>query len=431
MNYISYLSLSRSVLELKSGKTNPVDYINRICDRIEAVEPVIHALLPEDGRRERLILEARELTNKYPDPTGRPALFCIPVGVKDLFRVDGFPTKAGSQLPEELFAGIESSVVTSLKNAGALILGKTITTEFAYFESGPTCNPYQPDHTPGGSSSGSAAAVACGFAPLSLGTQTIGSITRPASFCGVYGFKPSLGRIPTDGVIPFSASVDHIGFFTQDHAGVELIAGILCKQWNANIALPQRNPVIGIVTGKYLEQADAEVLQFFENKIDELEQKGFVLKYVDAFGDIETVNTYHRAIIASEFADVHKDWFRAHEELYRKNSRELILEGRKVSRDQYQTAKNGMELFRNRIENVKAKHQIDIWLSPSSCTPAPEGLNSTGSPLMNLPWTNAGMPTLSVPSGSTANQLPLGLQFAVSFMQDESLIAWVKKLSAE
>jgi Asp-tRNA(Asn)/Glu-tRNA(Gln) amidotransferase A subunit family amidase len=431
MNYTFPLSLSQSINDLRNGLVDPEEYLNKVCDRIDAVDPVIHALLSEPGRRERLVREARELKSKYPIPDERPALYGIPVGVKDIFRVDGFPTKAGSNLPETNFQGKESAVVTVLKRAGALILGKTVTTEFAYFEPGPTCNPCLPTHTPGGSSSGSAAAVACGFVPFALGTQTIGSITRPASFCGVFGYKPSIHRIATDGVIPFSGSADHVGFFTQDLPGIETAAAILCKQWKTVTDMPARIPVIGIPSGDYLNQANDEVLQFFEVKIKQLENAGCRIINVDAFGDIRKINTHHRNMIAAEFAEVHKLWFEKYKDLYRNSTRELILEGRTVSQEAVIGAKLGMQSLREKIEGLKVQYKIDLWLSPSSCTAALPGLTSTGSPLMNLPWTYMGVPTISVPSGTALSKLPLGLQFAGSFMEDELLLSWLRKIEAK
>jgi Asp-tRNA(Asn)/Glu-tRNA(Gln) amidotransferase A subunit family amidase len=389
---------------------------------------VIHACLPETGRRKRLTEEARLLEQRYPDPKSRPPLFGIPVGVKDIFRVDGFSTKCGSRLPADLFTGKESTAVTLLKNAGALILGKTETTEFAFFEPGPTCNPHNPAHTPGGSSSGSAAAVAAGFTPLALGTQTIGSIIRPAAFCGVFGFKPSFGRISTEGVIPFSGSADHVGFFTQDIEGIGLAASVLCRDWNAVQPPPERLPVIGVVTGEYLQQADDETLQFFHRQVRHLADYGCRIVDVDAFGKIEVINSSHWNMVAAEFAEVHEPWFSTHGKQYRKSSRELIFEGRLVGREILEKARQGMKSLRDRIEDLKAKHRIDLWLSPSSCTAALPGLASTGSPLMNLPWTYMGLPTVSVPAGITETGLPLGLQFAGSLMQDETLIGWLNNL---
>src|SRR5262249_2824459 len=160
-----------------------------------------------------------------------PSLYGVLIGVKDIFRATGFPTRAGSRLPPELLAGDEASCVTLLKSRGALILGKTVTAEFAYIDPGPTRNPYNLDHTPGGSSSGSAAAVAAGYCSLALGTQTIGSVIRPASYCGIVGFKPSYDRIPTDGVIHVSKALDHVGLLMQDVPGMALAASILCREW--------------------------------------------------------------------------------------------------------------------------------------------------------------------------------------------------------
>ena len=187
--------LAQTVSLLRVGGRDLASYVDEMCDRVDAVDPAIQALLPEPGRRERLLTEAAGLERRYPQPASRPPLYGALVAVKDIFHVHGFVTRAGSNLPPELFAGAEASCVTQLREAGALILGKSVTTEFAYFEPGPTRNPHALDHTPGGSSSGSAAAVAAGLCQLAVGTQTIGSVIRPAAFCGVVGFKPSLDRI--------------------------------------------------------------------------------------------------------------------------------------------------------------------------------------------------------------------------------------------
>ena len=428
MNYSFPLSLSRSVSDLRNGTLDLEDYLNGICDRVEKTDPVISSFLPEPGRRERLIKEAKILKQQYPDPSDRPVLYGIPIGVKDIFRTDGFLTQAGSLLPPELFSGIESSVVTALRNAGAVIFGKTITTEFAYFEPGPTCNPHNQLHTPGGSSSGSAAAVACGFTPLALGTQTIGSIARPASYCGIYGFKPSFGRIPTDGIIPFSESADHVGFFTQDLEGIELVAEILCEQWKPISKQPDRLPVIGVPSGKYLNQADQEITGLFRGKIYELKQTGCLIKEMDLFGEIDTINDTHKRMIAADFFNVHKNWFKEFEHLYRPATRELILEGKKINSETLDSLRKQRFSIRKRTEEFRIKNKIDLWVSPSSCTPPPVGLNSTGSPLMSLPWTFMGLPAVTVPSGTTSEGLPFGLQFSGAFMEDEILLTWLKKI---
>ncbi len=419
--YINSLPLKQTANDLKSGKLPLLELIEEICNRIEKVESHIHSLLPEANRRKRLREEAAQLLAKFPDPSSRPALFGIPVGIKDLFNVDGFETKAGSALPSSLFKGKEASVVSLLKSKGAIILGKTVSTEFAYFEPGPTCNPHNVKFTPGGSSSGSAAAVASGLAPLALGTQTIGSITRPASFCGIYGFKPTSGRIHTDGVVPFSPTADHIGFFTQDFNGIELACSVLVPNWKL-IKQTTEKPIIGVAVSNYLQQANPEILSKFNHIVNLLKQKGFKVIEVDVFGDIEKVNASHKRIVAYDFAKVHEKWFKEYESLYNLNTKNLVIEGKNISHETWLQSCNERDVLRLNIERIRQENGIDIWLSPATISVATEGLNSTGSPLMNLPWTYIGVPTLSIPVGENENGLPIGIQVAGAFGKDEELV---------
>jgi Asp-tRNA(Asn)/Glu-tRNA(Gln) amidotransferase A subunit family amidase len=184
---------------LRNGDREPTALVVEVCDRLDTVEDDVRAFRPETGRRTRLSREAAALAARHDDSAVRPLLFGVPVGIKDIFHVDGFTTRAGSSVPAGAITGSEAAAVERLRAAGALPLGKTHTAEFAYYAPPPTRNPNDLAHTPGGSSSGSAAAVAAGECPLALGTQTIGSVVRPAAFCGVVGFKPSYDRIPRDG----------------------------------------------------------------------------------------------------------------------------------------------------------------------------------------------------------------------------------------
>ncbi|TKX77248.1 hypothetical protein EXE53_27620 [Halorubrum sp. SD626R] len=258
-------------------------------ERAAAVDPEIEALVAEEGRWERLRDQAAALTERYPDPADRPPLYGVPVGVKDIFHVEELPTRAGSDLPPGVITGDEAAAVTALRRAGALVLGKTVTTEFAHMSPGPTRNPHDTDRTPGGSSSGSAAAVAAGLCPVAFGTQTIGSVIRPAAFCGVVGYKPSFGRISTEGVIPLSESVDHVGVFTQDTAGVSLVAPLLCDSWRT-LPAPTERPTIGVPDGAYLEQASDTALDAFEDHLDALTAAGYDVVRVDdaARVDVDT-----------------------------------------------------------------------------------------------------------------------------------------------
>lgn len=237
--------------DLRPG--NPHDYLAELARYFLECEPRVLAFLPEQDRFERLHREAEILLEKYPDPSLRPPLFGVPVGIKDIFQVDGFETRAGSRLPPNEFKGREGSCIARLKKAGALILGKTVTCEFAYRAPGPTRNPHDPEHTPGGSSSGSAAAVAARLCPLALGTQTIGSTNRPAAYCGILGFKPSYGRIALDGVIPLAPSADHAGLFAIDMETMALAASLIIPDWRA--FQKARRPVLAVPEGPYLERA--------------------------------------------------------------------------------------------------------------------------------------------------------------------------------
>jgi len=400
-------------------------FVERLCDQIDAVELRILALLPETGRRERLLSDARRLLAEYPDPARRPPLFGIPVGIKDLYHADGFETRAGSRLPPEALAGREGPAVKRLKKAGALIVGKTVTTEFAYFSPGPTCNPHNIAHTPGGSSSGSAAAVAAGECALALGTQTIGSVTRPAGYCGIFGFKPSLGRMTTCGVIPFSRRVDQPGFFAPDMAGILRGARVLIPRWHKIFPAPVRPLTLGIPGGPFLAQADETVRGFFEQQLQKLENLGHKIVHLDLFPDIARIGAFHRALTAVDIAKAHARLFRLYEPLYSEATRTLILNGQTAD----DTGANAsMAELRARMDEAMARRGLDLWLSPAATSPAPEGIAATGSPLMSLPFTHAGVPTLAVPAGKTRSGLPLGLQFAGRFGQDEVFLSCMAAL---
>ncbi|HEX6863656.1 MAG TPA: amidase [Thermoanaerobaculia bacterium] len=389
-------------------------------DRLESLfrdrEPSLQAFVPEDDRFERLHREADAL------PEAGAPLYGMLVGVKDIFHVDGFPTRAGSRLSPDELRGPEAPSVTRLKEAGALILGKTVSTEFAYFAPGPTRNPHHPERTPGGSSSGSAAAVAAGLCPLALGTQTIGSLIRPAAFCGVVGFKPSYGRVSTDGVIPLAPSLDHIGTLTADVAGAALAARVLFSDWTGSAA--RRRPVLGVPEGPYLARPSEEGRAHFHATCERLTGAGFEIWSMPAMPDFEEIETRHRRLVAAEAARVHEEWFRRFRGLYAPQTADLIKWGQTVSAAETEQDLAGRGKLREELTASMDAHGIDLWLSPAALGPAPRGLASTGDPIMNLPWTYAGMPTLGLPAGLSVERLPMGLQVTGRFGADEDLLAW-------
>ncbi len=425
------ISLPALANALRKGELPITTYLAQLEAQFAARESSVLAFMPEEGRFARLRREAEALLAQYPKPEARPPLFGVPVGVKDIFHAAGFLTRGGSRLPPEVLQGREAESVTILKKAGALIMGKTVSTEFAYFGPGPTRNPLSPEgttHTPGGSSSGSAAAVAAGLCPLTLGTQTIGSIIRPAAFCGVVGYKPSYERISRAGVIPLSPSLDHIGVFTADVAGAALAASVLCRAWKSEML--QRKPVFGIPEGPYLERASDEGLTHFRALCRRLREAEYLIKSVNTMPDFNAIRERHNLIVAAEAARIHADWFPRFRELYHPKTVELIERGQSVSDEALAEALTGREKLRGELTQLMDEYRIDLWLSPAAPGPAPKGLDSTGDPVMNLPWTHSGLPAVNLPSGRNAEGLPLGLQVTGRWYADEMLLAWAAEIEA-
>lgn len=426
LNIFAREPLVELAASLRSGERDLQAYLDVLEARFDEWDGKIHAFLPEPDRFARLEREARALIEQYPDPEGRPLLFGVPVGVKDIMHVDGMLTRAGSRLPPEVLQGPEAACVTRLKRAGALVAGKTVTTEFAYFAPGPTRNPHALEHTPGGSSSGSAAAVAAGLCPLALGTQTIGSTNRPAAFCGVVGFKPSYGKIPLDGVLLFSPSMDTLGLFTVDVASAALAASMLIDDWAP--ASSEGLPRLGLPTGPFLERTSEEGLEHLARVTDDLIDAGFDVEPVAVMANFDEIIQNHQLLIAAEIAREHAAWFSRFEELYQPKTAEIIRKGMGVSDSQLSELREKAHARRRQLEQVMAENNIDAWLTPSARGAAPRGLESTGDPIMNLPWTHAGLPTLTLPAGVNAQGLPLGIQLVGRWGKDAALLGFGEML---
>jgi Asp-tRNA(Asn)/Glu-tRNA(Gln) amidotransferase A subunit family amidase len=414
----------------RTGRLSVSAYLDVLESRFAERDPWIHAFVEEGpGRFDRLRAQLVSLESRFPEAPSRPVLYGVPVGVKDLFHVAGFPTRAGSSIPPGVLAGEEAGAVAALKSAGALILGKTVTTEFAYFAPGPTRNPYNTDHTPGGSSSGSAAAVAAGLCPLALGTQTAGSLLRPASYCGVVGFKPTYQRIPRDGVIMVSPSLDHVGFFTAHTEGAMLAASVLCRDWKRTEEPGLRHPVLAMPEGPYLEKASEEGLSHFRRICGRLGEKGFMIRSIEMLTDIDEILRNHSTLMAAEAAITHKAWFSAYSHLYRKETAELVRKGQGIGETALAESRVGREKLREQLAGIVASYNLTAVIAPSAVGPAPIGLEATGDPVMNVPWTYAGLPALSLPCGVSRDGLPMGLQVVGSWMSDETLLAVSQRIA--
>lgn len=408
------------------GKRSLAQYIDNLETYFVSREPQVAAFIPEADRFERLRADAAGLERRWPEPGKRPALYGIPVGVKDIFQAAGFVTRAGSRLPPEELQGSESQVVTRLKEAGALIMGKTVTTEFAYFGPGPTRNPHNPEHTPGGSSSGSAAAVGAGLCPITVGTQTIGSVVRPAAYCGCVGFKPSYDRLSRNGVIPLSPSLDHVGFFANSVGGIQLVMGAACPDWTVQPVTAR--PTLGIPVGPYLERAGSEALAHFSDICRHLETAGYIIRDIHVMDDFAEIRDRHYLITAAEAARVHAKWFGPYKSAYHIKTIELLERGNSIPDAALVDALTAKAKFGEAAAAAMMASEVDAWISPAAPGTAPMGLESTGDPVMNLPWSQAGFPAITLPSGRGQNGLPLGLQITGRRGADEILLEWAREV---
>ncbi len=413
---IQSVPLVQEAAALRSGRRELPEYVERLCTRIDQVDPLVRAFVPEPGRYERLAAEARVLAEK---PPAGP-LYGVPVGVKDVIHVDGLPTHGGSALPPGVLGGPEATAIRRLRAAGALMAGKTVTAEFAVLAPGPTRNPHNPAHTPGGSSSGSAAAVATGLVPLAVGTQTVGSIIRPAAFCGVVGFRPTYGRIPLDGMLAHAPSLDSIGVFTADVAGAELAASVLCDDWTRP-ADTGGEVVLGVPDGPYLDRAEPAARAAFERQLAVLAAGGLTIRRVPVMAGFEDLVRQLRTVIRYELAQVHADWFARFGGLYRPETVAAIRQGREVDPDDYHAALKAREHFRTALTATMGDAGLDLWITPAAPGPAPLGLDSTGDAVMSLPWSFAGLPAVGVPAGALGG-LPLGVQLVGPPGGDERLL---------
>eukprot|EP00850_Spirogloea_muscicola_P021556 SM000253S09045 [mRNA] locus=s253:89909:93768:- [translate_table: standard] len=362
-----------------------------------AWEPLLGALLPEDDRYGRLERQAWILNKKFPPNVPRPPLFGHLLGVKDVLRVSGQPTRAGSKLPQELLDGEEATVVKLLRDAGALIMAKCTTTCFGFFNPAHTNNPTAPGHTPGGSSCGPAAAVASGLCTLGVATQTYASISRPAAYCGVVGFKPSHGRLPTIGIIPGSPSLDQPGFFARSVGPLMAVSQCTCTNWRGAATLDSKPKKLGVPAGPLLAKCEPRALAAFETTLVQLSAEGWIVSRVDAIGDFEDIERKHMNLMSYEYGQVHKDWIKQRE-LYLDELATFIDQGLQVTSEAAEEGRQSCNSLRTALESLMDEYKLAAWIAPGATGPPPKGLASTGSPHMSLPWTHSGLPSITLPS---------------------------------
>lgn len=411
---------------LRSGNLTPVDLVRQCLANIDRHEDSVQAWEVVD--RQGALKEAERLTTflQGNDPTS--PLFGIPVGVKDIIDVAGLPTRCGSPLRGSVPAQKDAPVVAALREAGAILLGKTVTTQFASFDPSPTRNPWNLAHTPGGSSSGSAAAVAMEMCFAALGTQTGGSITRPAAYCGVAGFKPPWGEVTMDGIEPLSYHLDHVGPIARRVSDLYFVWQQLAARASGGVDASVTRPwaehdldywldcygvyrTLFVVDAPLLADADPLVSEATLAALDRL-RASFEVRTLKLPQSFERILKWHRRIMAVEAAEHHRRQFADQPQKFAPCVSALIEEGLRESAVDYAEALRMQNEARNELA-LLLHLQGDLLgclVMPATTSPAPE-LATTGNPAFNSPWSFLGLPTVTIPCGLAENGLPCGLQF--------------------
>jgi aspartyl-tRNA(Asn)/glutamyl-tRNA(Gln) amidotransferase subunit A len=420
------LSLAAAASGIREGTISPVEYAERLLARIDANEPPLQAWVTID--REAVLGEARRCEAEARNKQFRGPLHGIPVGIKDIFHTRGLKTTMGSVVFKDFIPDEDARAVAKLKQAGSIVLGKTVTTQFANLDPGPTRNPWNLQHTPGGSSSGSAAAVAARMCPAAIGTQTVGSVGRPAAFCGLASIVPARQRISLDRVFPLAWSLDHAGIFAHSVADLRLMLDAMTET-PAETAGNLRRPVrIGIVRGFFEENATLETRALNDALADRLTGAGFDVHeaLLPAIFDIQ--QAILRTILRSETASIHERLFPEHSATYGPRIAALVQTGRLVSAADYLRAKR----LRRRYQRDMSRlfESFDVLVSPAARGPAPEGISTTGDPIMNGPWTLCDFPVMTLPHAVGENGLPIGIQLTGPPLGEGKLLAIAAQIEA-
>lgn len=426
---------------LTSGRLSLQEACGEFLDRAEQTETTLKAFAYLD--RDAVSRQAEHLIRQTAEGVPQGPLFGVPVAIKDIIDTRDMPTQYGSPLHEGRRTPRDATVVHRLREAGAIIFGKSRTTEFATFAPTVTQNPRKPGHTPGGSSSGSSAAVAAGVVPVALGTQTNGSVLRPASFCGVYGFKPSRGLLPRTGVFEQSATLDQLGVFSRNLNDAALLAQIMGGD-DGHDPLSSGFSSMALIEG--LNQKPTAPLNccFFKmpwwNRIDP-EAVSIYEKFIGRHGQWITVvepppivgqiPAWHKIINEVEMARALAHEYHHHREEINPAIVTQIESGMNTKETDYQTAKDQIT---QAIEAFKPyTDRFDAMLTASALGGAPAGLSSTGDPIMQTVWSYTGFPALNLPLFNLSNGLPLGLQVASAYKEDARLLRvsrWIVETSA-
>jgi Asp-tRNA(Asn)/Glu-tRNA(Gln) amidotransferase A subunit family amidase len=417
------LSATALIRLIDDGELSAEAVIRSCLERIAEREPVVRAWSHIDG--EAALTRARELDRAKE----KTLLKGVPFGIKDIFDTADMPTTYGSPIYVGCRPANDASAAALPRAAGGILLGKTVTTEFANRHPGPTTNPHDPDFSPGGSSSGSAAAVADFMVPLAIGTQTGGSVIRPAAYCGVVGFKPSFGMFPPAGMRINTEALDTVGIMARSVGDIALFRAAMMAIPYASPAIPETAPRFGLCRGPHCDDARPESRAVLEAAVDRLSAAGAAVSESELPPECAEADEWQRILGSFEGLRNHMPELYRHEALLSARLREeKIALGRELTLDRFHAAHRGAEKARVAAQVWAAG--FDAILTLPAPGQAPRGLADTGSAVFNALWTQLYMPCLTLPAGRGPDGLPVGVQLVARRHADERLLEaglWVER----
>jgi Asp-tRNA(Asn)/Glu-tRNA(Gln) amidotransferase A subunit family amidase len=411
------MTVAQAQQAIRRAELSPSELIESCLVRTQSCEQKVHAWAYLGDDKARMAARLRDAHDINGDLHG------IPFGVKDIIDTLDMPTQFGSPIYHDHCSHRDAACVALLKEAGGICLGKTVTTELAHFHPGKTRNPQATSHTPGGSSSGSAAAVAAGMVPFALGTQTTGSVLRPAAYCGVYGFKPSFGDINRSGVFECATSFDTLGWFTRGIEDIEIVRRALLRVPAQPLPVSSLASLrIGLFRGPDWDRAEASTQASIEDAVARLSTAGATITEVEPPAGFGAIAQHHRTIAGYEFARA-ISWERTERGMLL--SPKLLLgrceDGLQASYEAYAQAQAALQ--QQRLAFNAVMQEYDVLLTAVAPGEAWPGVQATGDPVFNTAWTALHLPALSAPVFSGPNGLPVGLQLVGGFRDDAALLS--------
>lgn len=412
-NQKSYAANPGSVVaiaeDIRGGRTTPNDVVLRYLERIAAVDAHVQAWVSVD--ESGALAEASEMTREAANGEFRGPLHGVPVAIKDICDVAGWPTRCNSATRANAdVATADADIVASLRKAGAIVLGKTHTTEFAYYDPSPARNPHNTDHTPGGSSSGSGAAVGAGMVPAAIGTQTVASVNRPASYCGVSAFKPSTRSLSAYGIAPLAPMYDTPGVYGWSVADAVALYNAVCPPHSHATELRAEDVRIVVLDDPFLGEADDEIMETRNRVADQLRAAGHAVETIASPISMEALNDVQGHTTVYELARVHASLLEFPEDQVGSVLRQAVIDGGDITDEIYRKERHEIDAIRAAFYDVIKPTDIVLW--PAAPATAPEGLEWTGDRRYIAPWTALGGPVVSMPSGLGVGDMPIGMLLA-------------------